>query len=69
MNQKRVALSVGKTPKVLFVWKSKGKVEHQKLLKILLAKDQKDPLVKEEKRLSHFFWLKECFVSQITYLQ
>ena len=52
---KRVALSVGETAKVSSEWKSEGKVERQKLLEILLAKDQKDVLVEEDERLSHLF--------------
>ena len=51
---KRVALSVGGTAIVSSELKSEGKVEQQKLLEILLAKDQKDLLVEDE-RLSHFF--------------
>ena len=52
---KRVALSVGETARVSSEWKSEGKVERQKLLEILLAKDQKDLLVEEDESLSHFF--------------
>ena len=52
---KRVALSVGETAVVSSERKSEGKVERQKLLEILLAKDQKDVLVEEDERLSHFF--------------
>ena len=51
---KRVALSVGETAIVSSERKSEGKVERQKLLEILLAKDRKDLLVEDE-RLSHFF--------------
>ena len=52
---KRVALSVGETAIVSSERKSEGRVERQKLLEILLAKDQKDRLVEEDERLSHFF--------------
>ena len=52
---KRVALSIGETAIVSSEWKSEGKVERQKLLKILLAKDSKDLLVDEDERLSHLF--------------
>ena len=52
---KRVALSVGETAIVSSERKSEGKVERQKLLEILLDKDQKDLLVEEDERLSHFF--------------
>ena len=52
---KRVALSVGETAIVSSERKSEGKVERQKLLEILLAKDQKDLLVEEDDRFSHFF--------------
>ena len=53
--QKRVALSVGETAIVSSERKSEGKVERQKLLEIPLAKDQKDLVVEEDERLSHFF--------------
>ena len=52
---KRVALSVRETAIVSSERKSKGKVERQKLLEILLAQDQKVLLVEEDERLSHFF--------------
>ena len=52
---KRVALSVGETAIVSSEWKSEGNVERQKLLEILLAKDQKYIFVEENERLSHFF--------------
>ena len=42
---KRVTLSVGETATVSSEQKSEGKVERQKLLEILLAKDHKDLLV------------------------
>jgi len=51
---KRVALSVGETAIVSSERKGGGKVEQQKLLEILLAQDQKDLFVEDE-RLSHFF--------------
>ena len=52
---KRVALLVRETAIVSSEQKSEGKVERQKLLEILLAKDQKYLLVEEDERLSHFF--------------
>ena len=66
---KRVALSVGETAIVSSERKSEGKVERHKLLEIVFTKDQKDLLVEEYERLSHFFWIKECFASQITCLR
>ena len=45
---KRVALSVGEMAIVSSERKSEGMVEGQKLVEILLAKDQKDLLVKED---------------------
>ena len=52
---KRVALSVGETAVVSSERKSGGKVERQKLLEMHFAEDQKDLLVEEDERLSHFF--------------
>ena len=52
---KRVTLSVGETAIVSSERKSEGKEEQQKLLEILLTKDQKDQFVEEDERLSHFF--------------
>ena len=52
---KKVALSVRETAIVSSEWKSEGNVERQKLLEILLVKDQKDLLVEEDERSSHFF--------------
>ena len=52
---KRVSLSVGETAIVSSERKREGKVERYKSLEILLAKEQKDLLVEEDERLSHFF--------------
>ena len=51
----RVSLSGGETVIVSSERKSEGKVEREKLLEILLAQGQKDLLVEEDERLSHFF--------------
>lgn len=44
-----------------------GKVVREKLLKILLVKDQKDLSVKEKERLSLFLLIKEHITTRITY--
>ena len=49
---------------IIGIKKSGEKVERQKLLETLLAKDQKDRLVEEDERLSHFFWINEYFISR-----
>ena len=43
---------------VVSEWKSEGNGVQKEVEGMLLAKDQKDLLVKEEERLSHFLWIK-----------
>ena len=62
---KRLALSVGETAIEPSEWKRGGKLDLQKLLEILLDKDQKALLVGEEVRRDFFLITKDFFALRI----
>ena len=67
--QKRVALSEEETAEVSVTeWEKRRQGSATEIVSHS-PKEQKDLLVMEEERLSHFLWIKECFISQITFLQ